>query len=169
MPRGQYDRAAAAARRAEGATAKPKSRIAVERGEDWADRARNIKGHLDYFDIIRDEVPDDASYEWKRFSVYGKDETQYQAVLRENGWTPVPSERHPILPGVGGCIIHEGLMLMERPKHLTEEAREEDDIAAQNALRMQTQKAGSTEVGQLDRIKPRVNIERQLMPIDNDA
>lgn len=177
MPRGQYDRTAATARRANDAadahppmasdSPKP-TRVAAERGDDWNNRTRKIKGQVDYFDMVKDEIPSGHSYEWKTYSIYGKVEVQAHLIQRENGWTPVPADRHPIMPRVGDSIIHDGMILMERPKHLTDEARAEDSTAAAEALRMGKQQASRTEVGQLDRMAPRVNLERQLLPIDNN-
>lgn len=178
MPRGQYDRTAAAqarqAKRLEdnppvSAASPSPSRVDAERGDDWDNRSRKIKGHVDYFDMVKDDIPAGHSYEWKTYSIYGKVETQMHMIQRENGWSPVPPDRHPILPRVGDAIIHEGMILMERPKRLTDEARAEDSDAANAALRMGKQKAAQAEAGQLDRMTPRVNLERQLLPIDNDG
>jgi len=179
MPRGVYDRAAAAARRAAPVTEQegvasvsapqpsvaPRSR-GVQRDADWANRSRNIKGHVDYFDMVKHEVPPDASYEWKRYSLWGKEETQSLVIYQENGWTPVPADRHPALPKVGDCIIHEGMILMERPKHLTQEARAEDRVAASEAMRMNVQKVGETPSGQMDRRVLNVNVSKGPMTID---
>lgn len=178
MPRGQYDRTAVAARRAgERLAANPPvsaesvapTRVAAERGDEWDNRSRKIKGHVDYFDMVKDEIPSGHSYEWKLYSTYGKIETQYHMVQRENGWTPVPPDRHPVLPRIGEAIIHDGMILMERPKRLTDEARAEDSEAARDAMRMGLAKVSQTSPGQLDRMTPKVSMERQLLPIDNDG
>lgn len=79
-----------------------------------------------YFDPKK--IPDGWSYEWKREYCYGKLDIDHQVNLRENHWTPVPASRHPELMPIGaeGAITKDGMVLMERPLYLTEEAREED-------------------------------------------
>ena len=50
-------------------------------------------------------------------------------VGREDRFAPVPSDRHAgrfMAPGTTGAIIVDGLMLMERPRVLGEEARAEE-------------------------------------------
>jgi hypothetical protein len=64
------------------------------------------------------------------------------AELAQVGFTPVPAERHPgrFLPaGYTGSIIIGGMILMERPEELEQEARDED------RMRARAQKIGSFE------------------------
>lgn len=84
------------------------------------------------FDIPPGMVPPGMSYEWKRLTNLGMEDKTHQLAMRRNHWTPVPAGRHPEMYGEGqGPVIIDGLMLMERPAYLTEEARLED---AQNAI-----------------------------------
>ena len=83
------------------------------------------------FDIPLDEIPPGSSYEWKRYSVSGQTADHdpfYLASMRRQGWEPVDPKRHPtwVPPGFDKpYIIRDGLILMERPIELTQEARDE--------------------------------------------
>jgi hypothetical protein len=103
-------------------------------------------------------IPPDMTYEWKAKTCFGAptDPMHWQDLL-ENHWKPVPKERHP-----GVVVENDGLVLMERPKYLTQEARQEDfDIA-----REQARKAGlkllDTPAGQFTRDHPSVRNTAQL-------
>lgn len=118
-------------------TARPPMRPEADTEEDPRARAArraaeirdSLKGSLDdgtdkYF-IPPEEIPDGWTYEWKRVSVMGKVDHNYQNSLLRMGWEPVPVSRHPDRMPMGwtGPIEIDGLMLMERPAELTEEAR----------------------------------------------
>lgn len=76
-----------------------------------------------YFDP--DIIPVGMDYNWKRASVFNKPDDSHMMGLRENHWTPVPKDRH-----AGLMVEQGGLVLMERPAYLSEEAKQEDfDIA----------------------------------------
>lgn len=63
--------------------------------------------------------PDGWKYLWRRTSVYGKEDPQYQVKLAQTGWTAVPADRHPdMMPSTGGpyeTIDRDGMRLMEIP------------------------------------------------------
>lgn len=78
-----------------------------------------------YFD--KKIVPGGMSYEWKRDSLLGRPESRHWIGLRENHWSPVPPERHPEMAVEGESVIRVGdVVLCERPKYLTDEAKMED-------------------------------------------
>lgn len=84
----------------------------------------------DQFDIPRDLIPPDWEYQWMAVSVNGSqaEVADHNLIFYENGWRPVPSDRHEgrFMPiGHKGNIIRGGQMLMERPKALSDEARDE--------------------------------------------
>lgn len=85
-----------------------------------------------YFDP--DSQPDGWTYEWKRRTVYGEENPQYQVQLEQNGWQPVPAARHPeMMPSTGGpyhTIERNGQILMERPKIITDYVRDKDKARA---------------------------------------
>lgn len=130
----EEDRAPARLERPE---AVPKGR-AVAVGRDGKPVWRKVSGNADQFAVDPRMIPDGWSYEWKRETIYNEPDPAYQAELASNGWTPVPCERHDgvFLPhGTQGAIRRGGLILMERPAILTEEARIEDKRNADRALR----------------------------------
>jgi len=90
---------------------------------------RRAAGQTDKFYIDPAIIERGWTYEWKRYSVYNMTDPGYESHLAQNGWRPVPSERHEgvFMPiGHKGPIIRDGLILMERPAVLTQEAREEE-------------------------------------------
>ena len=92
---------------------------------------------MDLFPLLPSEIPEGWTYEGKRYSVFNKDEPQYLANMMRGGWTPVPASRHPRLlyTGYSGdTIIKDGIILMERPKVLTDEARVREGLEARNAI-----------------------------------
>lgn len=76
-----------------------------------------------YFD--RNLQPDDMIYEWKRVTLFGKEDNQYMAKMKRHGWSPVPGSRHPETGAIGEePIIIDGQMLMERDTVSVEAERE---------------------------------------------
>lgn len=115
-----------------------------------------------------DKIPDGMSYEWKRVTVYGKDDPSYDILMREQGWDPVESARHPELVAEGhvGPIIRDGLMLMERPMELTKEAMDEDRNAARAAVSVKKQQLGESPAGTFERNVTDVRKSYEPLPID---
>lgn len=94
-------------------------------------------------------------YEWKREEVYNRRESAHQNNLRLNHWTNVPAARHPELAPPGETVIRQpGLILMERPAYLTDEARLEDLEEALGKLRAHEQLLRGAPNGQMTRDHP---------------
>lgn len=92
-------------------------------------RTRKRRSDADQFHIPPEIIPDGWDYQWVTFSVYGQEQTANLVSMQENGWTPVPADRHAgmFMPAEHkGSIIRDGLMLVERPMALTIEARQEE-------------------------------------------
>lgn len=90
-------------------------------------------------------VPDGWTYEWKTLTVKGAEWTEHQVELYQNGWTPVPADRHDgiFMPrGAKGNIVRGGLILMERDDRLTAQARREDRRLANEQLGVSRSMAG---------------------------
>jgi len=98
------------------------------------------------YDIDTSRIPPGMHYEWKRKTFMGSEDIEHLVNLDANGWTPVPAERHPELSGTrlqaGAEIVRGGQMLMERPKEITDEARELDGFAAKHQVASQMQRLG---------------------------
>jgi hypothetical protein len=97
--------------------------------------------------------PEGWDYQWKLQSVMGQDDVDRIRQNEMNGWTPVPLSRHPeLMPKgwTGETISVGGLMLMERPKLFTDEAREDERRAAREAVltkEMQMKEGRSGDLG----------------------
>lgn len=130
-------------------TARPPMRPDEATGEDPRARAarraaeirESLNGSLDdgtdKFYIPPEEIPDGWTYEWKRKTVMGQEDHTYQTALLRKGWEPVPASRHPDRMPIGhaGSIEIDGLILMERPTELTDEARKIELRTARQQVR----------------------------------
>lgn len=91
----------------------------------------------DKFNVPPELVPEGQVYQWCRAYNMGKEDTRNIANLQRNRWSFVPADRegHHILGGertppeggqrhpFEGCILLEGLVLMERPEVIHRKAR----------------------------------------------
>jgi len=81
--------------------------------------------------------PDGWDYQWKLKAVLNQDDIDRIRQNELNGWEAVPLSRHPdLMPKgwKGETIEVGGLVLMERPKIFTDEARDEERRAAKEAI-----------------------------------
>jgi hypothetical protein len=100
--------------------------------------SRKVTDTGDKFYVSEEIIPEGWTYQWIESTVIGQQ--QKNSHFFQNGWRPVPSSRHDGLwmaPGYKGAIEHEGLTLVERPKVLTEDARNEELGRARSLLRTQ--------------------------------
>lgn len=98
--------------------------------------------------------PDGFDYQWKLKSVMNQDDIDRIRQNELNGWEAVPLSRHPeLMPrGWRGQTIEVGgLVLMERPKIFTDEAREEERRAARDAVITKEQQMREGRAGDLGR------------------
>lgn len=108
------------------------------RGDDPRERARiraiELRKHRggmdegeDDFFIDRRIIPDGWEYEWKRHTTLGAEDPSYQVQIARAGWEAVPVSRHPeMMPKDyhnGVTILRKGMILMERPKEIVDEAK----------------------------------------------
>ena len=92
--------------------------------------------------------------------------------LYRQGWEEVPTARHPEempLQGNHPVIERKGMVLMERPKDITDEVRLNDRRAARRAIQAKEEQLGQAPQGQFNRdhptIKPRVKKSYEPMPV----
>lgn len=99
-------------------------------------RRNNRADPVDQFELPRHMMEKGWSYQWVRAESLGKADPANLSAHQENGWRPVPADRcpgyfHPL--DYKGAITRDGLILMERPQSLTDEANRD----ALNAARRQ--------------------------------
>lgn len=145
-----------------------------------AQRAAELREHLgdmdegsDDFYVSPSDVPDGWSYEWKRKTVLGQEDPAYQVQTARKGWEPVPASRHPSYMPDGGAhktIERKGMVLMERPQEITDEARAAELRRARNQVRQKEAQLNAAPDGQFARANkdaPLVKVAKsyEAMPI----
>lgn len=143
-----------------------------------ARRAAEIRGHreeqnldeTDRFKVTASEIPSGWSYEWKRKSIMGKEDPAYEVELARGGWEPVPASRHPSMMPKGKyeTIERDGMILMERPKELTDEAHSADLRRARLQVRSKEAQLNASPDGTFERDRPSVKKSYEAMPIPKD-
>jgi hypothetical protein len=147
--------------------------------ERAAKRAAELRGHLggmdtgsDDFFVPAEYVPDGWSYEWKRKTNVGMEDPAYQVQLALRGWEPVPASRHPnMMPDDNKyqLVERKGMVLMERPLEITDEARRLEYMAAKNQIRQKEAQLASAPEGTLTRdhaqVKPKISKGYEAIPI----
>lgn len=126
-----------------------------------AKRAAEVRQHngdipegTDEFYIDPSKIPAGWSYEWKTRTVIGKEDPAYQVALAQAGWEAVPASRHPeYMPkGYAGAEIErKGMVLMERPLELTQEAANRDLRRARMQVRQKEEQLSAAPQGQFER------------------
>ena len=149
-----------------------------------AKRAAEILGHLGDMDDGTDEfyipvaqVPDGWSYEWKRKLVYGAEDPAYQVALARTGWEAVPARRHPeMMPAnwKGETIERKGMILMQRPREITDRVDQLNKQRARNQVRAKEQQLAAAPPGSMEReysdprTRPSIKKSFEAMPIPAD-
>ena len=101
----------------------------------------------DPFSIPSDLQEQGWDRQWVRVSVHGWEDVDNQVGMQENGWRPISANRPGwegrfMPPGYKGAIQKSGLMLMERPMSMTEEARAEEKKIVRGQTETQRQQFG---------------------------
>lgn len=120
-------------------------------GEKRLTRTRNRVA--DKFDVPArvkaDGIARGLSYEWKRIAVRGMPDTDHMLDLQSNHWSPVPKDRYS-----NYAVEKQGMIMMERPLYLTQEAQREDyDLAMADVYNV-TKGAAETPQGHFPRNHP---------------
>lgn len=150
-----------------------------EEPRDAAARAAELRNHSDT-DAGSDEffvepgiIPDKWSYEWKTKTVLGAEDPAHQVALQRKGWEVVPASRHPEMMPLGYTgvmIIRKGMVLMERPLEITEEAREIEYRRARLQVRAKEDQLSASKPGEFERSHKGENMAKikkgyEAMPI----
>jgi hypothetical protein len=149
-----------------------------------AARAAQIRDHIGGMDEGTDEfyippslVPDGWTYEWKRHKIWNQEDPAYSVQLAREGWEAVQlhkdANHEAMMPSgwEGNTIERKGMLLMERPKEISDEVRRIDQKRARDQVRVKEAQLAGTPDGTLtrdnDRVRP--NIKKTFdMPIPED-
>lgn len=123
-------------------------------------------------------IPDGIEYQWVNDTVHGeKQATRFD--YERTGWMPVPADRpgHEgrwMASGSKGEIIYKGMVLMERPKYMSDRARAKELRAAREQVFIKEAqlKGGDIKGVSLDTQHPRAiatnRISKSYEPIPKD-
>lgn len=123
-------------------------------------RAAELRGHsdtddgTDEFFVEPGIIPDGWSYEWKVKTVLGAEDPAHQVALQRKGWEIVPASRHPEMMPLGytgNMITRKGMILMERPLSITEEARMAEHRRARLQVRAKEEQLSASKPGEFER------------------
>ena len=147
----------------------PRARAAARAAQIRNDNGGMDEG-TDEFYIPRDIVPEGWTYEWKRHTIWNQEDPAYTVQLAREGWEPVPVARHPqMMPSnwEKGTIERKGMILMERPREISDEVRRIEQRRAREQVRIKEAQLSGTPEGTLDRVAP--SIKKTFdMPIPED-
>lgn len=129
----------------------------------------------DRFRINQNTIPEGWNYEWKRKTVLGQPDPAYEVELARKGWEAVPASRHPEMMPVGkgfDNIERDGMILMERPKELTDEARDVELRKARAQVRSKESQLSNAPDGTMTRdhakVRPSISKGYEPMAVPND-
>lgn len=132
----------------------PRTRAARRALELREHMGGNMDDGVDKFYIDPRIIPDGWSYEWKTLAVLGKENPSYQVSLAHRGWEAVPRTRHPEMMPENyrtETIEREGMILMERPKEITDEVKALELRKARDQVRSKEQQLNGAPPGQFER------------------
>lgn len=120
----------------------------------------------DKFFIDPAKIPPGWDYEWKAKTVAGQPNEQHLREMKYGGWEPVPASRHPDMMPKGRyeTIEREGLILMERPLEVTQEARRKEFRNARESVLIKEQQLRDSPTGTFER--GAANVKRGYQPMD---
>jgi len=141
-----------------------------------ARRAAEIRGHLGSMDSGTDEFwapqpPDGWTYEWKTRFVQNMELATRINGFERVGWTAVPASRHPEMMPSGGVfanIERKGMILMERPSVIVDEAREIDKIRARAQVTGKEAQLNASPQGTFQRDKATLKKSFEPIPVPKD-
>jgi hypothetical protein len=144
-----------------------------------ARRAAEIMGHIgtvdegsDEFYVNRSLVPDGWDIEWKTRTVLGAEDPAQMVSYQRMGWEPVPTNMFPeMMPKgwKGDTIERKGMIMMMRPKQITDMVRAADAKRARDQIRAKEAQLSAAPEGQFARdhaqVKPNIKKGYEPMPI----
>lgn len=148
----------------------PRAAAAARAASIW-DQVADVADGVDEFFFDPRDIPDGWTYEWKRDKVMNAEDPAYKVQLQRTGWEPVPAGRHPqMMPAgyKGFTIERKGMILMQRPKVITDHFRERDNRNARGQVLAKEQQLSAAPAGQFERNAPKVKTG-DYRPVDIPA
>lgn len=98
-------------------------------------------------------APDGWTYEWKVRTVLNQEDPSRQRDQAQMGWEPVPRDRHPEMMPSGdySVIERKGMILMQRPKQVTDMIRNRDKKRARDQVKAKEEQLGAAPDGTIQR------------------
>ena len=98
---------------------------------DFAGIKRDVDEGKDYLHVPKELIPDGIAIEWKRDKVHNMDDKQHRAEVWRAGWRHIPSDspgfkEHFFSFITGDIFEYQGLVLMYRPKTMSDAAKKEE-------------------------------------------
>lgn len=166
---------------------RPPLRTQMRADDPWsaaaaAQRTAEVLGHIktvddgvDEFYIDRTRIPDGWDAEWKTKSVLGAEDPAQMVSYQRMGWEPAPTHLFPeLMPAdwKGNTVERKGMILMLRPKQITDMVRQADARRARDQIRHKEAQLSSAPDGQFTRehnqVKPKIGKSYEPMPIPQD-
>lgn len=169
------------------ASNRPPLRSQMRADDPWsasaaAQRAAEVLGHIktvddgvDEFAIDLNRIPDGWTAEWKTKTVLGAEDPAQMVAYQRMGWEPAPTSLFPeLMPNdwKGNTVERKGMILMLRPKQITDMVRQADARRARDQIRAKEAQLSSAPDGQFTRdhaqVKPKISKGYEPMPIPQD-
>lgn len=148
---------------------------AEERAAQLFNHAAEIVDGVDEFYIDRSRIPPGWDMEWKTKTVLGAEDPAQMVAYARTGWEPVPLHMFPeMMPAgwKGDTIERKGMILMMRPKRITDMVRQADARRAREQVNIRQSQLASAPEGQFGRdhaqVKPKISTGYEPMPIPKD-
>jgi hypothetical protein len=121
-------------------------------------------------------APDGWTYEWKTKAVLGQINHAHMTELYRQGWEEVPTARHPEeMPFDGNypTIERKGMVLMQRPTVIVEEARAMQLMKARSQVKFKEEQLNGPPEGGLGhrdhaQVKPKISKGYEPIPVPKD-
>ena len=116
---------------------------------------RSKLDHVDELFVDPAEIPDGFTVEWKRYSTMGKVDNEWMLGLERDGWEPAQPKDFPSRVSknyTGNVVTHKDLILMIRPKELTQEAQQEERLNATGQVKSKFEELGLSKAGEAPRV-----------------
>lgn len=166
---------------------RPPMRAQMREDDPWSAAAakrryEEVMGHIgtvddgvDEFAIDRRRIPDGWDAEWKTKTVLGAEDPAQMVAYQRMGWEPAPTSLFPeLMPAdwKGNTVERKGMILMLRPKQITDQVRAVDARRAREQIRHKEAQLASAPDGQFTRdhnqVKPKIGKSYEPMPIPQD-